>query len=90
MTASTVTVKLPKDLYARLDRLAKQERTELVELLDRLATHRALRRGRRPSRPRRPLNAFLPEPLTCGSVISRSSTITTFTVSRSDDASHIH
>jgi len=38
MTAGTVTVKLPKDLYARLDTLAKQERTNLVDLLDRLAT----------------------------------------------------
>jgi hypothetical protein len=38
MTVGTVTVKLPKDLYVRLDALAKQERTGLVELLDRLAT----------------------------------------------------
>lgn len=38
MTVGTVTVKLPKDLYTRLDTLAKQERTDLVELLNRLAT----------------------------------------------------
>lgn len=38
MTVGTVTIKLPKDLYLRLDTLAKQERTGLVELLDRLAT----------------------------------------------------
>jgi predicted transcriptional regulator len=37
MTVGTVTVKLPRDLYARLDALAKQERTDLVELLSRLA-----------------------------------------------------
>ena len=37
MTVGTVTVKLPRDLYIRLDKLAKQERTNLVELLDRLA-----------------------------------------------------
>ena len=37
MTAGIVTVKLPKDLYARLDTLAKQERTDMVELLSRLA-----------------------------------------------------
>lgn len=36
MTVGTVTVKLPKDLYTRLDALAKQERTDLVELLTRL------------------------------------------------------
>lgn len=38
MTVGTVTINLPKDLYIRLDTLAKQERTGLVELLDRLAT----------------------------------------------------
>jgi len=38
MTAGTVIVRLPKDLYTRLDTLAKQERTDLVELLNRLAT----------------------------------------------------
>ena len=38
MTVGTVTVKLPKELYTRLDSLAKQERTDLVELLNRLAT----------------------------------------------------
>ena len=37
MTVSTVTVKLPKDLYTRLDTLAKQERTDVVALLNRLA-----------------------------------------------------
>ena len=37
MTVGIVTVKLPKDLYARLDTLAKQERTDMVELLSRLA-----------------------------------------------------
>ena len=37
MTVGTVTVKLPKDLYARLDTLAKQEHTDLVELLGCLA-----------------------------------------------------
>ena len=37
MTVGTVTVKLPKDLYGRLDTLAKQEHTDLVELLGRLA-----------------------------------------------------
>ena len=37
MTVGTVTVKLPKDLYARLDILAKQERTDVVALLNRLA-----------------------------------------------------
>jgi hypothetical protein len=37
MTVGTVTVKLPKDLYARLDTLAKQESTDVVELLSRLA-----------------------------------------------------
>ena len=37
MIVSTVTVKLPKELYARLDDLAKQERTDLVELLTRFA-----------------------------------------------------
>lgn len=36
MTVGTVTLKLPKDLYARLDTLAKQERTDVVELLRRL------------------------------------------------------
>jgi metal-responsive CopG/Arc/MetJ family transcriptional regulator len=36
MTVGTVTVKLPKDLYARLDTLAKQERTDVVALLTRL------------------------------------------------------
>ena len=45
MTAGTVTVELPKDLYARLDALAKQERTDLVELLDRLATSGAASRA---------------------------------------------
>lgn len=45
MTASTVTVNLPKDLYARLDKLAKQERTDLVDLLDRLATSGAVPRA---------------------------------------------
>jgi hypothetical protein len=38
MTVGTVTVKLPEDLYIRLDSLAKQERTDLVELLNRMAT----------------------------------------------------
>ena len=37
MTVGTVTVKLPKDLYTRLDTLAKQERTDVVALLIRLA-----------------------------------------------------
>jgi metal-responsive CopG/Arc/MetJ family transcriptional regulator len=37
MAVGTVTVKLPKDLYARLDALAKQERTDVVDLLGRLA-----------------------------------------------------
>lgn len=37
MTFGTVTVKLPKDLYTRLDTLAKQERTDVVVLLSRLA-----------------------------------------------------
>jgi hypothetical protein len=37
MTVGTVTVKLPKDLYTRLDTLAKQERTDMVALLNRLA-----------------------------------------------------
>jgi hypothetical protein len=41
MTVSTVTVKLPKELYARLDTLAKQERTDVVQLLDRLAASAA-------------------------------------------------
>ncbi len=36
MTVGTVTIKLPKDLYARLDSLAKQERTDLVALMSRL------------------------------------------------------
>ena len=38
MTVGAVTVKLPKDLYARLDTLVKQEHTDVVELLGRLAT----------------------------------------------------
>ena len=46
MTASIVTVKLPKDLYTRLDALAKQERTDVVDLLDRLATSLAARPSR--------------------------------------------
>ena len=46
MTVGTVTVKLPKDLYTRLDTLAKQERTDVVALLNRLAASRR-RRGRR-------------------------------------------
>jgi len=37
MTVGTVTVKLPKDLYTRLDTLAKQERIDVVALLNRLA-----------------------------------------------------
>ena len=37
MTVGTVTVKLPRELYTRLDTLAKQERTDVVELLGRLA-----------------------------------------------------
>ena len=37
MTVGTVTVKLPRELYARLDTLAKQERTDMVDLLSRLA-----------------------------------------------------
>lgn len=37
MTVGTVTVKIPRDLYARLDTLAKQERTDVVELMGRLA-----------------------------------------------------
>ena len=41
MTVGTVTVKLPRDLYARLDSLAKQERTDVVDLLSRLAASRA-------------------------------------------------
>ncbi|NUQ37412.1 MAG: hypothetical protein HUU23_06355 [Caldilineales bacterium] len=45
MTIGTVTVKLPEDLYIRLDALAKQERTDLVALLTQwaatLATSRA-------------------------------------------------
>ena len=45
MTVGTVTVKLPKDLYARLDTLAKQERTDVVELLDRLAASAAASRA---------------------------------------------
>ena len=36
MTVGTVTVKLPKDIYTRLDTLAKQERTDVVALLTRL------------------------------------------------------
>jgi metal-responsive CopG/Arc/MetJ family transcriptional regulator len=45
MTVGTVTVKLPKDLYARLDNLAKQERTDVVDLLDRLAASAAASRA---------------------------------------------
>jgi hypothetical protein len=45
MTVGTVTVKLPKDLYARLDTLAKQESTDVVELLDRLAAEAAASRA---------------------------------------------
>lgn len=41
MPVGIVTVKLPKDLYVRLDALAKQEKTDLVALLDRLATSAA-------------------------------------------------
>ncbi len=41
MTVGTVTIKLPGVLYARLDTLAKQERTDVVELLGRLAAARA-------------------------------------------------
>ena len=41
MTVGTVTVKLPKDLYTRLDALAKQESTDVVELLSRLAASAA-------------------------------------------------
>ena len=37
MTASTVTVKLPKELYSKLNAMAKQERIDVVELLNRLA-----------------------------------------------------
>jgi len=37
MTVGTVTVKLPRDLYVKMDTLAKQERTDMVELLSRLA-----------------------------------------------------
>ena len=37
MTVGTVTVKLTRDLHARLGTLAKQERTDVVELLGRLA-----------------------------------------------------
>ena len=44
MTVGTVTVKLPKDLYARLDTLAKQEHTDLVELLGRLAASETVSR----------------------------------------------
>jgi predicted transcriptional regulator len=45
MTVGTVSVKLPKDLYARLDTLAKQERTDVVEVLDRLAASAAASRA---------------------------------------------
>jgi hypothetical protein len=44
MTVGTITVKLPRDLYARLDTLAKQERTDVVELLGRLAASEAASR----------------------------------------------
>jgi len=38
MDAPTITVQLPADLYAKLQSLATQERTDLVEMLDRLIT----------------------------------------------------
>jgi hypothetical protein len=41
VAVGTVTVKLPKDLYARLDALAKQERTDVVDLLGRLTASAA-------------------------------------------------
>jgi hypothetical protein len=45
MTVGTVTVKLPRDLYTRLDILAKQERTDVVELLGRLAASATVSRA---------------------------------------------
>jgi hypothetical protein len=44
MSAGTATVKLPKDLYARLETLAQQVRTDPVELLNLLATSAATQR----------------------------------------------
>lgn len=51
MTVGTVTVKLPKDLYTRLDALAKQERTDLVDLLTRWTASLATRAPIEPSTP---------------------------------------
>ena len=45
MTVGTVTVKLPRELYTRLDSLAKQERTDVVELLGRLAASATVSRA---------------------------------------------
>lgn len=36
MEAAMVTIKLPAQLYTRLERRARSERTDVVELLDRL------------------------------------------------------
>ena len=47
MTVGTVTVKLPKDLYTRLDTLAKQERTDVVVLCRRVPWRRPFRARRR-------------------------------------------
>ena len=59
MTVGTVTVKLPKDLYARLDTLAKQESTDVVELRTAWLLRRR-HRGRRLSHPQGGfLEAFL-------------------------------
>jgi predicted transcriptional regulator len=38
MTASTVSVKLPRDLYLRLQELANRQQTDIVELLHRLTS----------------------------------------------------
>jgi hypothetical protein len=43
---NTVMVELPKPLYARLETLAEEERTDLIDLLSRLVTSAAKPRPR--------------------------------------------
>ena len=61
MTVGTVTVKLTRDLYARLDTLAKQERTDVLELLGRLVAAATVS-GPKVGHPRWRFSASLPGP----------------------------
>jgi hypothetical protein len=46
MTSDTVTIELPRPLYARLETLAQEEQTDLMALLSRLAASAVKSRAR--------------------------------------------